>query len=398
MSASDSVTPRLYAETLGVPRAEEHTGLAYLFRNESLSNEIVADFLTCAAGMAVAFWLEYVLFVGSPVQFSIREFAAVCISVSMIAVLLLHRDGAYRGGGSLLQIRETERAMRASVQSVIAVLLFALFLDMKFSTVALLIALAVIPVTLVAQKHVFAVSARGLCQRERGKDRAAVYGVGAAAKLVLSALSHSHRLGLHPVVVIDEDRALDDELMPQMGYRGRRSVPAKSGPVTSTLLKSFQCGAMIVALPNLSPDRVATAIDAAHEAGIRVALISGTELGKQQWTKAIDVDGLLLTPLLESYENRYYATAKRLLDLIGASLLLVLLAPLFLLIALLVKFDSPGSAIFSQERVGRKGELFRIYKFRSMYANAPQYDHSPITSHRSTHYTDWKVAPPDKSG
>lgn len=58
--------------------------------------------------------------------------------------------------------------------------------------------------------------------------------------------------------------------------------------------------------------------------------------------------------------------AKRLFDLLLSSIGLLLLAPLLLLIAVLVKVDSPGPVMFRQERVGRFGQPFRIHKFRTM--------------------------------
>ncbi len=58
--------------------------------------------------------------------------------------------------------------------------------------------------------------------------------------------------------------------------------------------------------------------------------------------------------------------AKRLFDLLLSSIGLLLLAPLLLLIALLIKLDSPGPVMFRQERVGRFGKPFRIHKFRTM--------------------------------
>ena len=58
--------------------------------------------------------------------------------------------------------------------------------------------------------------------------------------------------------------------------------------------------------------------------------------------------------------------AKRLFDLLLSSIGLLLLAPLLLLIATLVKLDSPGPVMFRQERVGRFGQPFRIHKFRTM--------------------------------
>ncbi len=64
--------------------------------------------------------------------------------------------------------------------------------------------------------------------------------------------------------------------------------------------------------------------------------------------------------------------AKRLFDLLIAALALLLLAPLLVLVALVVKLDSPGPVFFRQERVGRHGRLFRIHKFRTMQADAPR--------------------------
>lgn len=58
--------------------------------------------------------------------------------------------------------------------------------------------------------------------------------------------------------------------------------------------------------------------------------------------------------------------AKRMLDLVLAVLGLLLLAPLLLAIAAAIKLDSPGPVFYRQERVGRRGRLFRIHKFRTM--------------------------------
>jgi lipopolysaccharide/colanic/teichoic acid biosynthesis glycosyltransferase len=58
--------------------------------------------------------------------------------------------------------------------------------------------------------------------------------------------------------------------------------------------------------------------------------------------------------------------AKRLFDLLLAAVALLLLSPLLLLVALLVRLDSPGPVLFRQQRVGRHGVPFRIHKFRTM--------------------------------
>ena len=66
----------------------------------------------------------------------------------------------------------------------------------------------------------------------------------------------------------------------------------------------------------------------------------------------------------------YEAILKRLLDVVLASLGLVASLPLSLAIIIAIKLDSPGPALFVQDRVGRYGRRFRFYKFRSMYVDA----------------------------
>jgi lipopolysaccharide/colanic/teichoic acid biosynthesis glycosyltransferase len=62
--------------------------------------------------------------------------------------------------------------------------------------------------------------------------------------------------------------------------------------------------------------------------------------------------------------------AKRILDVVGSALGLLVLSPAFLAIAVAIKLDSRGPVFFAQERLGRGGRPFRIYKFRSMVTDA----------------------------
>ncbi len=66
----------------------------------------------------------------------------------------------------------------------------------------------------------------------------------------------------------------------------------------------------------------------------------------------------------------YYNFFKRLMDFSCSLLGLVILSPILLIVSALIKLDSRGSVIFSQDRVGLNGEIFRMYKFRSMVFNA----------------------------
>lgn len=78
------------------------------------------------------------------------------------------------------------------------------------------------------------------------------------------------------------------------------------------------------------------------------------------------------TPRIAEPRAALYPIAKRLLDVVCAAVLLVVLAPFLALMALAIRLDSSGPAIFRQKRVGKWGEEFTMYKFRSMFANADQ--------------------------
>nr|APZ79353.1 Initial sugar transferase [Streptococcus suis] len=70
-------------------------------------------------------------------------------------------------------------------------------------------------------------------------------------------------------------------------------------------------------------------------------------------------------------EMKMYPICKRILAIIISGSAIVILSPILLLIALAIKLDSRGPVLFKQKRVGKNKKHFMIYKFRSMYVDAP---------------------------
>ncbi|MGQ9816127.1 MAG: sugar transferase, partial [Candidatus Roseilinea sp.] len=84
--------------------------------------------------------------------------------------------------------------------------------------------------------------------------------------------------------------------------------------------------------------------------------------------RVVDLNGIPLLRLRESPLNGPARVVKRAMDITVSALGLALGAPLMLLIALLIKLDSPGPALIRQQRVGENGRLFGMLKFRTMWA------------------------------
>src|SRR5579884_843535 len=67
----------------------------------------------------------------------------------------------------------------------------------------------------------------------------------------------------------------------------------------------------------------------------------------------------------------FYESAKRVVDIIGAVIGIIVFSPVFVIVAIAIKMDSAGPVLAEvPERVGKNGQLFKMYKFRSMYTNA----------------------------
>lgn len=75
---------------------------------------------------------------------------------------------------------------------------------------------------------------------------------------------------------------------------------------------------------------------------------------------------------VEYKKSKFYIVVKRLIDILASLLGILCLSPLMIIVAALIKIDSKGLIIFSQERVGVNGKIFKMYKFRSMVANAEE--------------------------
>ncbi len=91
-------------------------------------------------------------------------------------------------------------------------------------------------------------------------------------------------------------------------------------------------------------------------------------------TQHVDVEYISNVPLIGlkslPLDDMWNRVIKRLFDLTVSSLVLIMLCPLFVLIAILIKLSSSGPIFYRQERIGRDGKRFNIYKFRTMVANA----------------------------
>lgn len=187
-----------------------------------------------------------------------------------------------------------------------------------------------------------------------------IVGAGKMGKLALQEIKAIPWCGFRVVGFLD-DKLVGEEI-------GSKPVLGKLKDFSAVIKKHF-VDEIIVTIPS-EIDAVNQIMKSAktYRVGIRVVPSDFEE------PLAIsEVNYVGIVPLLTYHARRAHPTEfflKRLFDVAVSSFLLVVLSPLFLLIAILIKFDSRGKIFYVQRRVGLKGNLFGLFKFRSMIEGA----------------------------
>lgn len=360
------VQARTEVDTSGIPRFEFAVKACEMF----------ADFLAVVIGVVLSYAIYRGVGLGKHLRYGTREHILVVLGFAIFFVLMLDRAGAYHRGNSLLRVKETERVLRTSALTFMLIFPASFFAQFYFSRWLLLVGAVVVPVFVSVEKHGIYQLVRMLHAKGYGVRRVVIYGAGHTGRRVFSALARSPKVGFSPVALIDDNPRLDTAVF-ELGYQRRRSAPVLQGPPTKELLQSLGASRLIIAIPSMSRDVFLKAVSEAFDAGTQVSFVPNHSMPGEASVDHVDIDGLLLSSVSNVYARPVYEFTKRILDIVLSIVILVLLTPFMLLIAALIKYGSPGPAVFTQERIGMNGRKFKLLKFRTMFEDTPAYDYCP---------------------
>jgi exopolysaccharide biosynthesis polyprenyl glycosylphosphotransferase len=339
--------------------------------------ERVADFSAVVIGVFAARAIHESLHLGKDVRYPFHVVASGAAFFALVFVFLMDWEGGYQRGNSLLRIRETERILRVGMKAFLFVFPITFLAGQLFSRWLLILAMSILPLFLVAEKQLFWQCVRRMHAKGHGVENVLIYGAGFTGRKVFSALARSPKLGFNPVAVVDDNRDLAGETIFEHSYRRERSVSIIPGPITRQQIADCGARRVIVAIPSIPHDRFNEVLAEAIAAEARVAFVPRLSFSSEATTQCAEIDGLLISELGYLPKSPAYEMAKRVFDFLSSIVLIILALPLGVIIAILVRQDSPGPILFSQLRIGRGGKPFRLYKFRSMYVDAAKYGLHP---------------------
>jgi len=345
----------------------------------TLDGSVVALCIVAADGMCRELGLR------QQIHYSWETLVSIAAAFGILFVFLLALDGAYCWANSLLSIKETERILRLSAFVFVLIFPLAYFTGDSAARWVVCLSLIFVSTLLIASKQLFYTLLRAAHIRGNRVRNVVIYGAGYSGRRVFSALLRSPKLGLIPVAMVDDDPVLKGVPVFELGYSHRCSVSVIAGPVTSDLLLSLGAGLVVIAIPSLPNEKFCEVLKAAQSAGSDLVFVPGYGPVTEPLIDFLDIDGLLLASYGFSAVT-FYEPVKRALDFFLALALLCVLSPILALIPILIRLDSAGPALFVQQRVGKGGRFFSLYKFRSMRTDSPAYAFSP-TDHRDSRIT-----------
>ncbi len=319
---------------------------------------------------------------GLPTVVAAATFAAILIAV------FRHR-GLYRVKTGVLHLEEMASTVKGLAMAVLLFVSIAFVSGMEHGRPGTLLLFAALTSGVVfTDRRVVA----GLVQKLRprlGEDkRVLIYGCGETGRLVMKKLVQAAYLGRTVVGFVDDYAAVGSKLACRVEQLRRRvrwvPVLGRSRDLPK-LIERHQVDELLVTTPASQFTFLPDLQDRLGRGPVDVAFVP--QLGSVR-ADQLEVHDIGAVPLLRpsrSHARLLYRIAKRVLDVAIGLVLMVLVAPVWLLAALAIWLESGGPILFRQWRVGRHGRRFVMYKFRTLRQNADPY--TPSTSVRDDRAT-----------
>jgi exopolysaccharide biosynthesis polyprenyl glycosylphosphotransferase len=190
-----------------------------------------------------------------------------------------------------------------------------------------------------------------------------IVGAGDVGQLVGKKLLHHPEYGMNLVGFVDDDPRRPRHDLGNLNLFG-------SPELLPEIVSTFDVERVIVAFSREPHERTLDLVRSLTEQDVQVDIVPRLFEVMRPDMDVHSVEGMPLLGLAPVRLSRSARTLKRVMDVVGAALSLVLLAPFFGVVAALIKLDSRGPVFFRQMRVGEDGTLFRIWKFRTMTVDA----------------------------
>ncbi len=344
---------------------------------------VFSDILATIVSIIITYWIRISLFESTPfVSPFLHDVTVYLWTIPFVCVLwigIFSAKGLYRakrGISGMGEFREIVRAITFGVVIIMAASFLRKFDYSRLIVVSFWICNIIIIGTLRAIIRHFQ---RKLMLKGYGKSSVIVVGTGETARLIIDRMRKGKDLGYEIIGIVDDDESLEqnDSVMglPFLGHTEH----------LSSLIRKHEAKEVFFAKPNMNHEQILNTVANCEQTAASFRIVSDlfeivtgkTEINNVADTPIIDLTGPKIGLLRRA--------SKTIMDFCLATVFITVSLPLWAIVSVAIKFDTKGPVLFKQSRVGEKGKVFTIYKFRTMFHNVEAFQHSP------THKEDERI-------
>lgn len=293
-------------------------------------------------------------------------FLPSALGLTAILLLLYWMDGAYASSRGRTWLDEINDLLRATITGT-ATMMVIVFLYPPFFYSRLIFGYAgAFIVLFLSISRLLQGAIRGhLRKRGIGVRRILIVGAGETGRTVMRNLLAQPEMGYEIVGFVDD--------APEKSHTdmGRLRALGDTANIPSVVAE-HGIDDVIITLPWISHRKIMRVMNQCERQNVGVKLVPDTLQMSISRVQVEVLNGIPLIGVREPSIRGWKRAVKRAVDVLLVATGLAVLSPLMALITIAIRLDSPGSAIFKQVRVGRDGEEFLLYKFRTMRENAEQ--------------------------
>lgn len=311
----------------------------------------------------LAYFLSFVFVSGAGlgVRLGLSHIGAYLIAAAL-CLLCYHYFGLYMVDAIRDRMRLLFASVKASAASTLLLIAYVFFFKAPDFTAEFMQCFFIANTILLFGWRSY-IDTRLLLKSARECRRVLIVGAGNAGARIATQMRDSLDKRYEIVGFIDDDKSKTGSVVSGFEVVGTRRD-------MRDLMRKHRVDHVVIAMPSAHRSTISDFILICNETSTEYSIVPSFYEIITQKAPMDDTANLLLMSFFENRIRREQKMVKRAFDVVLSALGLVILSPLLAVAAIVVKLTSKGPAIYTQSRVGRGGRLFKIYKFRTMVANA----------------------------
>ena len=328
------------------------------------------DIILINLAFVLAYWMRYDLQLFRSVDPAFNVPYVVYLPFvglfTLLLILVYRQQGVYRLRRQVSWIDELYAIVHGTATgTIITIVIIFLYRPTFYSRIIFIYAGVITVIFLGISRLIKVIMLRRMRRRGIGVQRVLIIGAGEVARTVMRVAVANPEYGFFIVGFLDDHPAKSETDIGRFKALGAvDNLP--------DILETEHIDEVIVTLPWQYHRKIMSIMTMSERGGIRARIVPDLY---QMHISNMHVDEFGGVPMIGVREVGISGLSqfiKRSIDVMAASLGLILLSPLMGLLALIIKMESPGSVLFPQERVGKNGRTFTLYKFRSMVEDAEE--------------------------